>query len=876
MSTEVSGGLAISKGDDSKNAKVRRSKSLFSVTNGQTLRSQISDLALVIRWMVYTTYRSPTSMKFAFDHIINPRTRNDRFVVSFGLPALSDTPRILSQAPSIRSGLSNWTFHGQRTACMKEQILNVASYNYLGFVDINEHDHRLLESAIRTLPLTEDGLRCDKGLEREVENQLRQYFGMHGCVLTASGYSINLVAFPAIALNSMDTQVEALGTSPIFVIDSESHSSMFLGARIACAQSGGRIIKFTHNNLEHLACVLEGLALARPRGIKDLSPHVWVCVEGLYSMDGTVPPIDEIVRLKLIYGFHIYIDEAHSLLSLGRTGRGVVEHYSDTTEMMPSAFRIHHGDIDMIGGTLSKSFSSVGGFVLFSPNLEHSIRARVQLMKRSGISSIPVMSLIRTLQILKAPHVIADRISRLQQISSYVASQLRTKGYSVSTTPGGPFIALILDNVSQVLEFLRFGRKLGLLCCGAAYPVAPRGMPRIRLSLTGAHTWRDVNDILQLIDEISAKIGVRKISLTKASTPPADMTTERRIKAADNPIDDVCKIEDSSEAMNLGIARLCPQSIADVTSKDACIRNAAADALRTYGLGAAGPRWMCGTTSAHMSLERLLNSVVCHFLPEVGSTRSTNPASTTLFTDASVGLLSLIFVSMESLTPRRVKKGEQQLVFLPENASAEVREGVCASNQHESTTIHWYHCPGAEYNESFDRVASSMVDLVRTATRRSTRLHSTVYVDTAFCGVSNEVTSIEETQLYKHLFAILAPFQTQKFKTLTLLINDGQAFATSFTNTQRILVTLRHIFPDVFVSNKVRWLIFASFTTLPQISGIQGAFATGSRNLVENIQFLGPGVMYTAMMPSINAVLAEESIRQVISCSSDLLAATRS
>ncbi|OQN96735.1 hypothetical protein B0A48_17159 [Cryoendolithus antarcticus] len=825
---------------NTKSPATKRSKSLFTVTHGQSLRSQLSDARFVLRWMVHTTLHDPHPAAFARRYVISPHRKNDRFVVSFGLPALSATPRVLDDAPNVRSSAGTWNYDGTLTAQEHRQVLNVASYNYLGFVDLNIEDRDTLQYALRSLPLADDGKGCNQRLEDTVKQELKTFLGMPGCALTASGYAINLLAFPAMAASSAADSSE----KPVLLMDTESHSSMLVGAFIAHAATGARIVKFRHNSINDLRFKLDGLRRSMGSAEKVALGHVWVAIEGLYSMDGTVPPLPEIVALKQEYGFRIYIDEAHSILSIGSTGTGVVGYFQDREPDTDLGVRLSSSDVDMLGGTLSKSFSSVGGFVLCSGDLTQYVEARSRKMAESGSSSIPTLSLIRTLQILMNPTAIRQRLTHLRNVSRFVSSTLVTKGYRISTTPGAPICAIIFDNVKRVLDFLRVGRESGLLCCGAAYPAAPRGAPRVRLSLTGAHTWEGVHEMLRLIDQVAREVGVKGIRATRRAVSRAFDTNDPACQKDDDSASSLDGSAASGMNINTAIRALCSTSSSAMSHQSAELRHAGRGILSKHGLGAAGPRWMYGTSSPHLQLEQSLNIAVMKCVPEQRSPLESTDVATTLFTDAAVGLLSIISVCMEPLTPRRVKRGERHIVLLPITPGLEVIEGAAAAQRHASTHVEWYNGTAASSIKTTKAEASF------------DKIHLTVFID-----VSRDVEPGTEK---RRLANLLRPYDTSALPSLTIIISDGGVLSTQFESTREVLQDMASAVPNAFSSSKIQWILFSAFNRMPDLPGLQGAFGTGSKRLVEKIQFLGPGVMYTAMMPPVTAALAEAGVRRIL------------
>ncbi|OQO06053.1 hypothetical protein B0A48_08641 [Cryoendolithus antarcticus] len=825
---------------NAKRLVTERSKSLFTVSNGQSLRSQFSDARLVLGWMVHTTLRDPHPAAFARRYVISPHRKNDRFVVSFGLPALSATPRVLDDAPAVRSSAGTWKYDGTRTAREHRQVLNVASYNYLGFVDLSIEDRDTLQYALRSLPLADNGKGCNQPLEDAVKQELKTFLGMPGCELTASGYAINLLAFPAMAASSAADSSQ----KPVLLMDTESHSSMFVGAFIAHAATGARIVKFRHNSMTDLRIKLDEVRRSMGSAEKVALGHVWVAIEGLYSMDGTVPPLPEIVALKQEYGFRIYIDEAHSILSIGSTGTGVVGYFQDREFDTDLDARLSSSDVDMLGGTLSKSFSSVGGFVLCSSELTQYIEVRSRQMAESGSSLIPTLSLIRTLQILMDPTTIRRRLTHLRNVSRFVSSTLVAKGYCVSTTPGAPICAIIFDNVKRVLDFLRVGRESGLLCCGAAYPAAPRGAPRVRLSLTGAHTWEDVDEMLRLIDQVAREVGVKGIrNARRASSRDVD-TNDPACQKDDDSASSLDRSAASGTDINTSIRALCCAPSPIASGQSARLRQAGENVFGKHGLGAAGPRWMYGTSSPHLRFEQSLNTAVMKWVPEQRSPLEPTDVATTLFTDSAVGLLSIISVCMEPLTPRRVKRGERHVVLLPRTAGLEVIEGAAAAQRHASTHVEWYN-----------GTATSSIEAAK-ADGSFDKTHLTVFIDVR--------RDVEPGTEKRRLASLLQPYDTTALPSLTIIISDGGVLSTQFESTREVLQDLASAVPNAFGSSKVQWILFSAFHTMPDLPGLQGAFGTGSKRLVEKIQFLGPGVMYTAMMPPVMAALAEAGVRRMV------------
>ncbi|KAN0072838.1 Pyridoxal phosphate-dependent transferase [Elaphomyces granulatus] len=699
--------------------RTKTSTSLFSVADSQSLISQLQDAACVLRTIIRATRESSSPTKFAMQYILQPTFKNDFFVVCWALPALSCTPRILDAAPTVRSDASNWTYQGTRIAVTRTKVLNIASSSQLGFVDLEFNTRKLLEYAIRELPFVNDVHGCNARLEEAVKSELKHFMGFEGCVLTSIGYQFNLVAFPAMAAAAESCE------ETVFLMDSSSHNSMYMGAFIACAKTKGIIVRWRHNDVADLETKLQQIYGAENSAVSTVRKNVWVTILGFYSMLAAVPPLDAIITLKRKYGFYLFIDEAVSFLGLGRTGRGIVEFFQDK-----GASHIGMEDVDMMGCTYSKSLSSMGGFVLCRAPLTSYLEASNSAMQATEATvggSVPTVSLIRTLQILKKPALISQRLEQLRLASSYFIDGLEARGYRISVMRGSSMVALFLDNVDRMLKFLKHARNIGLICTGAAFPAAPRGKPLIRLLLTSSHTLVDIDEILNKIDQVAKVVGVKKSKRPK-SRPGRRVPPQQDLDSA-TPLNDAFFTVKSSDDIDASIFAICPEPIRSLDPRSAAIRASGISAFSKFNLGSQGARWTWGTFSAHLSLEKLLQST---FIPIISSSMpkimALDPIETILFPDPRTGILSVISQNMECLTTRRVKRGERSLVLLPEASGVDVKEGVAAARPEKCVNVRWYSCLPGERGWR-----SGLQSILQHECGDSPgKVHLTLYIDTKY------------------------------------------------------------------------------------------------------------------------------------------------
>lgn len=209
------------------------------------------------------------------------------------------------------------TYDDNRTLVPTEhyrQCLNLGSYNYLGFADDWKISCRkaVMES-LEKWPLSMCSSRSDVGsisLHEELEKTVAEFLGKEAAIVYAMGYDTNASTIPAI-----------MGPESLIISDSLNHTSIVNGARASASQ----IRVFRHNDIAHLEQVLrEAIVNGQPRHHRPWK-KIMVMVEGIYSMEGDISNLPEVVRICKKYKAYLYVDEAHSIGALGRTGRGVCE-----------------------------------------------------------------------------------------------------------------------------------------------------------------------------------------------------------------------------------------------------------------------------------------------------------------------------------------------------------------------------------------------------------------------------------------------------------------------------------------------------------------------------------------------------------------------
>ena len=220
-------------------------------------------------------------------------------------------------------------------------VLNLGSYNYLGFGDAASPTSPVVIKALGKYGVSTCSNRTDYGTTTEhveLEQLVASYLRKPAAMIVGMGFGTNSTGIPALA-----------GPGSLIISDANNHASIVSGAR----GSGAKIAVFAHNDVADLERVIrKAIVEGQP-----LTHRPWrkiiIVIEGIYSMEGEMSPLSEIVAIKKKYKCYLYVDEAHSIGAVGKTGRGVAEYWG-----------VNPDDVDVFMGTFTKSFGAVGGTLI--------------------------------------------------------------------------------------------------------------------------------------------------------------------------------------------------------------------------------------------------------------------------------------------------------------------------------------------------------------------------------------------------------------------------------------------------------------------------------------------------------------------------------
>ncbi len=352
------------------------------------------------------------------------------------------------------------------------RVLNFCSNNYLGLANhprMREAARQAIEkygvgpAAVRTIAGTLD-------LHLILEEKLARFKGVEAAISFQSGFNANLATIPAL-----------VGEGDAIFSDELNHASIIDGCRLSRA----RIIRYAHNDPRDLeAKIQENLGTFR-RGL--------IVTDGVFSMDGDIAPLPEIVEIAERYHLMLMVDDAHGEGVLGRGGRGIVDHFG------------LHGRVDIEVGTLSKAFGVVGGYVAGRREIVEWLRQRGRpFLFSSAMTAADTAACIAAVEILEESTELVDQ---LWENTRYFKEEMRRLGFDLgqSVTPITP---VMLGDAHLAQTFSRRLFEEGVFAQAIGYPTVPRGKARIRVMISAAHRREDLDRGLEAFAKVGRELGV--------------------------------------------------------------------------------------------------------------------------------------------------------------------------------------------------------------------------------------------------------------------------------------------------------------------------------------------------------------------------------
>jgi len=359
----------------------------------------------------------------------------------------------------------------ETTSIAGRTVANFSSYDYLG---LNGHPAvaAAAKTAIDRFGTSVSGSRLvagERAVHRDLEASLAKLHGSEDALVFVSGHATNVSVIGTL-LNSED----------LILCDSLIHNSVTEGAKL----SGAKRITWPHGDLASLE---RALRLNRARHRRAL-----VVVEGLYSMDGDVPDLAALVKLKRRYNAWLMVDEAHSLGVLGATGGGIAEEQN-----------VPPTDVDIWMGTLSKTLAAAGGYIAGSKELIEILKYTTPGFVFSVGLSPPVAAAARAaVDVMLAE---PERLQRLRDNGRYLLAGAQARGLDTGTSIGAAIVPIVIGNSARavILAERLLGRGFNIV--PAIFPGVAENQARLRFFMTCEHSREQIDSVLDAtVEELNA------------------------------------------------------------------------------------------------------------------------------------------------------------------------------------------------------------------------------------------------------------------------------------------------------------------------------------------------------------------------------------
>jgi 8-amino-7-oxononanoate synthase len=352
----------------------------------------------------------------------------------------------------------------------KERVM-VGSNNYLG---LTQHP-RVIEAAKRALDKYGTGctgsrfLNGNTDLHEELEAVLANFLQRDAVLVYATGFLANLGSISCL-----------VGRKDIIFSDRENHASIVEGQSAAI----GETIKYKHNDMQELERLLREY---------EHVPGKLIVFDGVFSMTGRIVNLPDIVRLAKKYGARTYCDCAHGLGVLGPSGRGTPHHFGLNDE------------VDLVMGTFSKSFASLGGFVAGSKDVIHYIKHKSRSFMFSA--SLPPASVATVLECVKIIQEEPAIVDRLWKNARKMKAGFEALGFDTMGTQT-PVIPILIGDDLKAFMFVKRLYELGVFATPVVSPAVPKGYALIRTSYMSTHEEKDLDFVLDVFAQVGREFGI--------------------------------------------------------------------------------------------------------------------------------------------------------------------------------------------------------------------------------------------------------------------------------------------------------------------------------------------------------------------------------
>jgi glycine C-acetyltransferase len=350
------------------------------------------------------------------------------------------------------------------------EVLNLCSNNYLGFandIELKEASKKAVDKygvgpgAVRSIAGTQK-------LHLELEKKLAAFKHAEACIALQGGFIANLSVIPAIT-----------GEGDIIFSDELNHASIIDGCRLSKA----KVVRYAHNDMADL----------RQKIIKnkDSAVRMMIITDGVFSMDGDIAPLPDIVDIADEHGAIVMVDDAHGEGVLGDSGRGIVNYFG------------LEGKVEIEVGTLSKAFGVMGGYITGSRILIDFLKQKGRpFLFGTGLTPADTAASIAAVDILSRSDT---SVKKLWDNAEYFQKRLKEAGFDTGSTET-PITPVMLHDEKTSSVFSRELFNAGVFAQSIAYPTVPMGKARIRCMLSASHGKEDLDFAVDKFISVASKL----------------------------------------------------------------------------------------------------------------------------------------------------------------------------------------------------------------------------------------------------------------------------------------------------------------------------------------------------------------------------------
>jgi len=362
--------------------------------------------------------------------------------------------------------------HGTEVTVQGRRLIMAGSNNYLG---LTKHPKVMAaaEDALRRFGTSNNGSRFLNGtleMHVELEARLAKFMRKEAALVYSTGYLTNLGSISALS-----------DKGDVVILDKEAHACIVDGARLGY----GEVKRFRHNDIRELERILSTVPAKAGK---------LVVVDGLYSMEGDIAPLPDIVRVCKEFNARLLVDDAHGIGVLGSRGAGACDAMGVEDQ------------VDLVMGTFSKSFASLGGFIAGPAKVLDYLRHHARAMIFSAsVTPASVAAALASLDIIETEPALRDR---LRAISGKMRDGFRAQGLEVGSGVGTPIVPIFIGDRMKTMMAWRKVIDRGVFVNAIVVPAVQPGRDLLRTSYMATHQDGQLDTILRVVDEVRQEMGL--------------------------------------------------------------------------------------------------------------------------------------------------------------------------------------------------------------------------------------------------------------------------------------------------------------------------------------------------------------------------------